>query len=216
MVFNNKNFNNKSGSGLTFFLIALVALFVIYVFLQANPVALDNESSSPGLFSLPDFSNLSADSLSYKTDASASQVESFFCPEEACASQLIKKIDSAEKSIYVAIFSFTNDDIASALIRAKERGVEVKVVFDYDQSKSDYSDDEKLADAGIEVRRRDGSGYMHNKFCVIDEAIVSTGSFNYSENADNKNDENLLFIFSKDLAVRFLDEFNELWEQSLK
>lgn len=213
MGFNSKDFGKqKSGSGFTFFLIALAVLFVVYVFLQANPIALDNESSSTGLFALPDFSG----SLDYKKEVVANKVDVFFCPEDECASELITKIDSAQKSIYVAIYSFTKDDIAAALIKAKERGVEVKVIFDYDQSKSDYSEDEKLIEAGIEIKRRDGSGYMHNKFAVIDEQIVATGSFNYSDNADNKNDENLLFIFSDDLAVRFLDEFNELWEQSLK
>ena len=108
------------------------------------------------------------------------------------------------------------NEIADALILAHNRGVEVKVIFDYSQSKMDYSVDEKLSDAGIEIKRSDGSGLMHNKFCIIDENVVMGGSFNYSVNADEKNDENLLVIYSEELAAKFLNEFNEIWEQSTR
>jgi len=212
MGFDSRDFGRKkSGSGFNFFLIAIAVLFVVYVVLQSNPVAIDNEGSS-GLFSLGSIMG----GNDYKKDVIANQVDSYFCPEEECAQKMISRIDSAQKSIYIAIYSFTHDGIAGALLKAKDRGVQVKVVFDYDQSKNDYSEDEKLSEAGIEIKRRDGSGYMHNKFIVIDEEVVGTGSFNYSDNADKKNDENLIFIVSKDLAVRFIDEFNELWEQALK
>ncbi len=190
-------FSSSSSSGIIFFVIVCVLALLVFAYLREEPVAIENEA------------------VLQKTVV-VNSVDSYFCPEDECASKLIEKINSAKQSIFIAIYSFTNDDIASALIAAKARGVEVKVVFDYDQSKSEYSDDEKLTENGIEIRRRDGSGYMHNKFCIIDEEIVSTGSFNYSENADERNDENLIFIFNKDLAIRFISEFDELWEQSTK
>jgi phosphatidylserine/phosphatidylglycerophosphate/cardiolipin synthase-like enzyme len=145
-------------------------------------------------------------------EVSASAVKVFFCPQDDCAANLVKEIDGADSNIFVAIYSFTHDDIANALIRAKGRGVFVAVVFDSDQSKNASSDDELLASGGILVARRNGSGYMHNKFMVIDEERVATGSFNYSMNADTKNEENLVFIESRELALQFENNFNKIWE----
>jgi len=138
----------------------------------------------------------------------------FFCPEDKCADQLISKINSAQSTLDIAIYSFTHDEIGAALIDAKNRGVSVRVVFDYTQASNEYSEDEKMMQAGIPIRVRKASGYMHNKFTVIDGNFVATGSFNYSANADEKNDENLIFLWSKDLATQYAAEFEELWAQS--
>ena len=140
-----------------------------------------------------------------------SPVQVFFCPQEHCADQLIGHINDANQSIYVVIYSFTHVGISDALIRAKERGVDVRVLFDYDQAAGSSSVDEKLAAAGIPIVRRNGPGYMHNKFTVIDGNLVSTGSFNYSNNADTKNDENLVFIWSAEIAKKYKADFDKLW-----
>ncbi|MDD5148716.1 MAG: phospholipase D-like domain-containing protein [Candidatus ainarchaeum sp.] len=129
--------------------------------------------------------------------------------------QLISKINSAGKAIHVAIYSFTHDEIAEALINAKNRGLEVKVLMEKQQAGSEYSDDEKLAKAGIEVRFMDNSeGIMHNKFAIIDSGLVATGSFNYSKNADESNNENLVFLENAEAAQKFEAEFERLWEAS--
>lgn len=192
--------SDKKSGGIFFFIAVVVIALLAFSFLRENPVAIEQS----GFFS---YSN---------PTVVANQIDTYFCPEDECATKLISQIDSSKSSVYIAIYSFTHDEISEALVRAHQRGVEVKVIFDYDQSKNDYSEDEKLSAAGIVIKRRDGSGYMHNKFAIIDKNIVATGSFNYSENADKRNDENLLIIFSSDLAQRFLNEFEELWEQSTK
>lgn len=136
--------------------------------------------------------------------------EVYFCPEDSCAQKLINEINSAKDSIDVAIYSFTNNDISDALILAHQRGVNVRVVFDYFQSINEYSGDERLIDSGILIARKKGSGSMHNKFIIIDEEKVLTGSFNYSKNADEKNDENLFLIKDERIAKKYLDEFEEI------
>ncbi len=139
----------------------------------------------------------------------------FFCPEDKCAFELIEKIDSAKESIDIAIYSFTLDEIADSLIDAKRRGVKVRVLFDAGQAQSKYSEDEHLAENGVEVKRLDkSSGIMHNKFAVIDSVMVSTGSFNYSNNANEFNDENLVFLYGEETVEKFRQEFEELWVSS--
>ncbi|MDD5162674.1 MAG: phospholipase D family protein [Candidatus ainarchaeum sp.] len=140
--------------------------------------------------------------------------EIFFCPADNCSAKLISQIDSAEKTVHVAIYSFTLDAISDALISAKNRGLEVKVLMEKQQAGSSYSDDEKLVQAGIEVKfMNNPSGIMHNKFTVIDSAFVATGSFNYTANADEHNNENLVFLNNTETAKKFETEFQRLWAE---
>jgi cardiolipin hydrolase len=54
---------------------------------------------------------------------------------------------------------------------------------------------------------------MHHKFCVIDESIVITGSFNWTSQAVNFNQENILFYENKEIAQKYITEFNKLWNE---
>lgn len=144
----------------------------------------------------------------------ASEPQVYFCPQDACADELIKRIDMAKSTMDIAIYSFTLDDISAAVARARERGVTVRIVFDNDQSANAYSEDEKLAALGVVVKRRNGSGYMHNKYVIIDGHLVGTGSFNYSDNANTKNEENLIFIEDTALAEQYTQNFEEIWAKA--
>ncbi len=139
----------------------------------------------------------------------------YFCPEDHCAEQLIERLDLAKESIDIAIYSFTLDEIADSLIRAKERGVSVRVLFDASQASGKYSEDERLTENAVPVKVYDkSSGIMHNKFAVIDSKLVGTGSFNYSQNANKFNDENLIFLDLPSTVQSYKLEFEELWDSS--
>jgi phosphatidylserine/phosphatidylglycerophosphate/cardiolipin synthase-like enzyme len=217
VVFDSKK---SSSSGIVFLVIIVVmALLVIFFARQENnPMGDDfnlTNNSDGNLFG-DVFKPIDYNSPFSAPATNATKAEVYFCPQDACKDKLIDKVNSAQKSIYIAIYSFTLDDLASALISAKQRGVDVKVIFDYDQSTSSYSDDEKLIAAGIPIARRNGSGYMHNKFTIIDGNLIATGSFNYSQNADERNDENLVFIVSEEIASKFKADFDHLWDISIK
>ncbi len=202
--------NKSNNGGLIFF---IIVLFIAGVFIFF--VRMENNASNP-LDAL--FISSDTNTIGYYNgpvvEEKATLVEAYFCPADSCADKLVKKIDSAKSSLYIAIYSFTLDDISDAVIRAKKRGVEVKVIYDSDQSKNAASDDERLSNEGISVAYRNGSGYMHNKFTIIDMNIVATGSFNYSNNADTRNEENLLFLQSSGLAEAFKQNFDIIWGKS--
>ena len=206
------SFNDFAGK--VFFVIVVLCAFLIVGWVRLENVSPFGEQVLGGSGSSISVSEKLGGALPESN--SGISVEAFFCPQDSCADKLIKKIDSADKNIFVAIYSFTHDGVADALIRAKERGVEVMVVFDYDQAGNDSSDDEKLFEKGVRVARRNGSGYMHNKFAVIDARIVATGSFNYSMNADTKNEENLVFIESAEIASKFKADFDLIWGKSFQ
>ncbi len=141
------------------------------------------------------------------------EVKVFFCPEDACADAVISLIDSANESVHVAVYSFTLDSIADALIRAKQRGVDVKVVLE-SQQVSQYSVYEKLKDAGIDVLLDSNPAYMHDKIAVIDGRIVITGSYNWTKRATNQNNENLVVIYSKKLSEEFEAELEKIYSSA--
>jgi phosphatidylserine/phosphatidylglycerophosphate/cardiolipin synthase-like enzyme len=70
-----------------------------------------------------------------------------------------------------------------------------------------------LERAGIELRRSKGDGFMHNKFAVIDGLFIYTGSYNHTERATFKNDENYIIIRDKSVAENYERQFQKIWEK---
>ena len=142
----------------------------------------------------------------------SSSVTVCFTPEGNCRELILSEIEDAKKTLDIAIYSLTNLEISSALVAAKSRGIDIRVITDNEQSQNQYSKAQYLADSGIPVRY-DGYGYMHHKFAIIDNAMVITGSYNWSNSAETRNDENVVFIRSRDVAETYTSEFDRLWER---
>jgi phosphatidylserine/phosphatidylglycerophosphate/cardiolipin synthase-like enzyme len=63
--------------------------------------------------------------------------------------------------------------------------------------------------------RLDGNpANLHHKVLIIDRRIVVTGSYNFSQNAETRNDENLLVIHNADVAALYLGEFERMLAQA--
>jgi len=137
-------------------------------------------------------------------------IRNYFCPEDCNPSIYTDAIDSADSSVIFMTFSFTHDDIGDALIRAYDRGIDVKGVFEKTQSNR-WNEYPKLEEAGIPVRWDTNKANMHHKTFVIDGEIVITGSANPSNNGLNVNDENIVVLDDEDIAHEFLTEFEMNW-----
>jgi phosphatidylserine/phosphatidylglycerophosphate/cardiolipin synthase-like enzyme len=145
------------------------------------------------------------------SDASTGVVQAVcFSRVEQCDNLLINLISQAKKSVYVAIYSFTRDSLAKALIDAKNRGVEVKVVIEEENAYGQGSDYQILRDAGVDVRLDGNPALMHHKFMIVDGEIMVTGSYNWSTAAEDRNDENFVVIRDEEVVDRFTQEFNRL------
>jgi len=140
----------------------------------------------------------------------------YFSPKDNCSKHVRDLIDSAKKDIYLEIYTFTDKSIAESLISAKKRGISIKVLFDKSQSAIPSSLDEYISSKGIEIKYDKGAGIMHNKVLIIDRETVSTGSFNFTQSADKRNNENLLFIRDSKIAAKYLSEFESLWNHAKK
>jgi phosphatidylserine/phosphatidylglycerophosphate/cardiolipin synthase-like enzyme len=68
--------------------------------------------------------------------------------------------------------------------------------------------------AGLDVLRDGNVGQMHHKFMVIDNSIVIFGSYNFTNSAEDRNDENLLVIYNSEIAGQFIAEFQRVYAQA--
>lgn len=122
-------------------------------------------------------------------------------------------ISSAEKRIYVAVAWFTNSILFDELSKALQRDVEVKVLILNDiLNRNEFGlDFGLLVKNGAEVRySKSEQGTMHNKFCVIDDKMI-TGSYNWTYHA-NENNENIVIIDEPDITNNFCDQFEILFK----
>jgi len=138
----------------------------------------------------------------------------FFSPHGGCQEAVVSEIGSAHDNLDIAMYDFTLRPVAQAVLEAKARGVKVRIVFDSAQIKEEYSKSRYLIKKGVDVRFKLGPGIMHNKFAIIDDQVVLTGSFNWTVSAEKKNSENLLVIKDKELAQKYEKQFKLLWGQS--
>lgn len=137
----------------------------------------------------------------------------YFSPRGGCEDQVIYWMNRANKSVHVLIYIFTLDSVGDALINASNRGIEVKVVFEKKEIDR-YSEYQRLKNSGIGIRNDTNSDEMHNKVMIVDGIIVLTGSFNWSRNAEENNDENLIIIRSSYVAGIYERLFQEIWEKA--
>lgn len=114
----------------------------------------------------------------------------------------------------MAAYSFTSRPIAQALLEAQQRGVHIFVIGDAEQASKSYSSFNYLANHKINVRLNSSFQSMHNKFMVIDNTIIQTGSFNYTAAAAKKNAENIVVIDDKKTAEKFSSYWKQLYETS--
>lgn len=143
------------------------------------------------------------------------RVQDCFSPKGSCADLVTETIrKEAKSSLYFMAFSLTHDGIGDAIIDKEKAGVRVAGVFEKTGSQTQFSEYGKMKQAGLEVYTDGNPWTMHHKVIIIDERLVIAGSFNFSENADKDNDENLLIIEDEDIARAFKEEFDRVLEQA--
>jgi len=152
-----------------------------------------------------------------QSPSSGTQVEYYFTraqqhPEKALESQ----INSAKSTLDIAIYSLTKKDIIDSIITAKKRGVNVRIITDHIEakSKSEATQLQLLKSAAIPLKENSHSGLMHMKVSIIDKAVVTTGSYNYTQNASTENDEVLVVIHDPGIATNWEGEFQQMWNDT--
>lgn len=142
-------------------------------------------------------------------------IEVAFSPNGGGAALIIKAIGEAKKTVKVQAYSFTNADIAKALLEASKRGVNVRVVLDKSQETEKYTSATFLANSGVPVRIDDDFAIAHSKIMILDDENIITGSFNFTKAAEERNAENVLVIRgNKELAKLYMQNWQWRWDAS--
>ncbi len=142
------------------------------------------------------------------------RVQVLFAAEDEVIDKLISLIEEAQYHIRFMAFSFTHDDMGMAILTRAESGVDVKGIFETRGSETAYSEMPSLYCAGVPVRQDGNPRTFHHKVLIIDEKILATGSLNFSNNADESNDENVIILDEPDIAAQYLREFERRWAEA--
>lgn len=145
----------------------------------------------------------------YFTHPAASSGTTAVTPEPA----LVSAIKNTKSSFYAAFYDLNSNPVTEALIAAKKRGVDVKLVTDDSRYKNKQISD--IERSGIKVVTDNRRELMHNKFAVIDNEKVWTGSYNITQNGEHRNNNNALLITSPELASIYLAEFTEMFTMKI-
>lgn len=129
--------------------------------------------------------------------------EVYFCRYDDCAKEFIKLIKNANKTAHCALYDFEYENITDAMIEKLNNGVDVKVIVDNENFK-------KVKNLNF-IRQDNSNQLMHNKFCIFDNKVIFSGSFNPTVKNNIKNDNNMIVYYSDYLAENYENEFSEIW-----
>lgn len=126
---------------------------------------------------------------------------------------LIRLIKQAQKRFYGSFYEISSTRIISVLIAARKRGIDIKLVLEDDNAHS--TGIQRLLDNKIGIVTDERRGLMHNKFAIIDDDLIWTGSYNLTKNGGFRNNNNAISLRSRELAAVYLDEFSEMFDRKI-
>jgi phosphatidylserine/phosphatidylglycerophosphate/cardiolipin synthase-like enzyme len=143
------------------------------------------------------------------------RVDTYFSPDDGVLNVLANLLNNAEESIHFLAFSFTSNDLGAIVRQKAEAGLTVAGVMDEEQIKSNQGTEfDPFRQAGLDVRINGIDGQMHHKAFIVDGKIVVLGSYNFSRAAEERNDENVVIVYSERIAGQFMKEFQRVWKEA--
>lgn len=142
-------------------------------------------------------------------------VDTYFSPDDGVQAILLDILNEAQESISFMAFSFTADPLGDAIRERAAAGVSVAGVMDEEQVKSNQGTEfDAFRQAGLDVLIDGNPGQMHHKIIVVDERIIIVGSYNFTNSAEERNDENLMVVYNDRIAAFFMEEFRRVYERA--
>jgi phosphatidylserine/phosphatidylglycerophosphate/cardiolipin synthase-like enzyme len=189
------------------------------VFQQNNNTIVVHSSEVAGIYER-EFEEMWAGQYGPKSPSTADQqsatvngtpIQIYFSPEDKVMDRMIPLVASAQSSIRFMAFSFTDYDLAKAMIDRAAEGVDTAGIYEKTGSETEGSEMKTFYCAKVPVRQDGNPRFLHDKVIILDNHIVISGSFNFSSNATQNNDENVIIIDSPEIAGLYMQEFDRLW-----
>jgi hypothetical protein len=161
------------------------------------------------------FSTHKTDNTVHSATVGGAAVELAFAPTDGVQQRIIDVANTANDSVQVAMFTFTNDALGDALIAAHNRGIAVEVLLDGLSAGGVGGERDRLCANGVTVRVEKFSSKIHDKYAVVDagttsDPLIVSGSTNWTASAVQANDENLLIVHDAGLASAYAADFARL------
>ncbi|WP_346856635.1 phospholipase D-like domain-containing protein [uncultured Draconibacterium sp.] len=149
------------------------------------------------------------------------RVECYFSPSDNTNQKLIDAISTSDFTLDVQTMIITRSDLADAIMAAQDRGTEVNVITD-DERDNTETVNTILGGlpSGKYIFDDVASATLHHKMAIIDaketssDPQVITGSHNWSNSANDRNDENTLIIHNADITNQYYQQFAYRFEQN--
>ena len=151
-----------------------------------------------------------------QTTPMAGNIEVVFSPNQGATSAIVNALSEARQSILVSAYSFTSKTIAQALLDAKKRNVDVKIILDKSQVSQRYSSSKFFQNLSFDLKIDVKHAIYHNKVMIIDDKTIITGSFNFTKAAETKNAENVLIIRENpQIALLYKQDWLKHWNNAV-
>ncbi len=135
-------------------------------------------------------------------------VQIYFSPKGGCQAAIVRELMKARREVLVQAYSFTADPLTFALIELKKQGVIVDIVLDKSNEIDRYSDLHFFIENQMDVKIDHEHAISHNKIIIIDQKVVITGSYNFTNQAENDNAENVVIIKGNaEMAAAYRNNF---------
>ena len=145
------------------------------------------------------------------------RLDVYFSPDDGVQAALVPLLESAQESIFFLAYSFTSNQLGDIVRGKAQAGLTIAGVMDDEQIRSNQGTEfDPFRQAGLDVRMDGIEGLMHHKVFIIDQKIVAFGSYNFSQSAEARNDENLIIVYNPVIAHQFVLEFERVQSEAQK
>jgi phosphatidylserine/phosphatidylglycerophosphate/cardiolipin synthase-like enzyme len=143
----------------------------------------------------------------------SANVEVLYAPHDAPLDRVVILYQHAKRYIYVSVYGLTYPRAVQALVAAKKRGVDVRMLTDQERTQEVKQNTalQTLRLAGIPIRVNQHEGLMHLKQVVIDDEINASGSMNHTTSGNFYNDERMDIITDHSISVKAREQFLSMW-----
>lgn len=162
------------------------------------------------------FGALKTDNTPHEFLINGKRVESYFSPSDGTNAKILQTINGSDYEMEFASMIITRLDLANAIASKSGHGVYVYGIVDDQIATTQW--DVLLASMGYQrMQDYSPSNIMHHKFVIVDQGYPSsdptvlTGSHNWSNSADQKNDENTLIVHDATIANIYYQAFYALF-----
>ena len=140
-------------------------------------------------------------------------VEVYYGPDDAPLDRLTTLYRHATRYLYVAVYGLTSPRAVEAMVAAKKRGVDVRLITDLKRTEDvkQLTALRTLYLAGIPILVNEHDGLMHLKQVVIDDDVNASGSMNHTTSGNRYNDERLDVITDHAITVKARQKFLAMW-----